>query len=84
MRCPYCRSEELKVVDKRDSEDDSIRRRRECIKCSKRFTTYERVLPMDLFVVKSDGKREAFSEEKKGWRTDKEFCLDAPLKSIGL
>jgi transcriptional repressor NrdR len=62
MRCPYCNSVELKVVDKRDSGDE-IRRRRECLKCGKRFTTYERV-ERDLFVIKKDGKRERFLREK--------------------
>lgn len=62
MKCPYCNSCDLKVVDKRDSGDE-IRRRRECVKCGKRFTTYERV-ERDLFVIKKDGKRERFSREK--------------------
>ena len=65
MRCPFCRSEETKVVDSRlASEGDQVRRRRECLKCSERFTTYEyaeRNLPR---VVKRDGRREPFNEEK--------------------
>jgi transcriptional repressor NrdR len=62
MQCPYCNSPDLKVVDKRDS-GDNVRRRRECLRCGKRFTTYERV-ERDLFVIKKDGKRERFSREK--------------------
>ena len=63
MRCPYCGNEETKVVDKRDT-DGVNRRRRECLKCEKRFTTYERVDLIDLFVVKKDGTREGFDREK--------------------
>lgn len=65
MRCPYCSEIDNKVIDSRLSKDGrTIRRRRECIPCSRRFTTYEKleeVLPM---VVKKDGRREAFSREK--------------------
>ncbi len=62
MLCPYCNASELRVKDKRDSGSE-IRRRRECQKCQKRFTTYERV-ELDLGVIKKDGKREKFSREK--------------------
>ena len=62
MQCPYCTSSETKVTDKRDSGSES-RRRRECLKCSKRFTTYERV-ELDLNVIKKDGRREKFSRDK--------------------
>jgi len=62
MQCPYCNSNELKVTDKRDSGVE-IRRRRECLKCKKRFTTYERV-ELDLNIVKKDGRREKFSRDK--------------------
>ena len=61
MRCPFC-SGETSVIDKRDGED-STRRRRECDKCSKRFTTYERP-EIVVMVVKKDGRREAYSREK--------------------
>lgn len=65
MLCPYCAHQESKVVDKRDSADDrSIRRRRECLRCAKRFTTYERVEMLDLRVIKKDGKREIFDKNK--------------------
>lgn len=65
MKCPYCFSLETGVVDSRDSEDlTSIRRRRECQHCSKRFTTYERVESVELIVVKKDGRRERFDKGK--------------------
>jgi transcriptional repressor NrdR len=65
MRCPYCAHLETKVIDSRDAEDVEVtRRRRECEKCEKRFTTYERVEMVDLYVIKKDGKREPFSREK--------------------
>lgn len=64
MKCPYCGSTEIKVADKRDSGDGVIRRRRECLKCRKRFTTYERIETIDLLVIKKDGKREQFDREK--------------------
>jgi transcriptional regulator NrdR len=64
MKCPFCGSTELKVIDKRESVDDSNRRRRECIKCSKRFTTYERIEMIEITVVKKDGRREPFNRDK--------------------
>ena len=65
MRCPYCFHEETKVNDKRETKElDVTRRRRECLKCKKRFTTYERVESLDLVVIKKDGRREAFDREK--------------------
>ena len=62
MLCPYCTSPETKVTDKRDA-GSVTRRRRECLKCGKRFTTYERV-ELDLNVIKKDGRREKFSRDK--------------------
>ncbi len=62
MLCPYCTASETKVTDKRDS-GSVARRRRECLKCGKRFTTYERV-ELDLNVIKKDGRREKFSQDK--------------------
>jgi transcriptional repressor NrdR len=62
MLCPYCNNLETKVTDKRDC-DSITRRRRECLKCSKRFTTYERV-ELELNVIKKDGRREKFSRKK--------------------
>ncbi len=63
MKCPYCLAEETKVVDKRDSET-STRRRRECLKCAKRFTTHERVDHVELIIVKKNGNRERFDRDK--------------------
>lgn len=65
MHCPYCGSRESEVVETRDSEDlDTIRRRRSCLSCQKRFTTYERVETVNLYVIKKDGRREQFNREK--------------------
>lgn len=65
MRCPKCGCEESKVVDSRPSENnDAIRRRRECIQCGNRFTTYERREEMPLMVVKKDGRKETFDRSK--------------------
>ncbi len=63
MKCPYCHKSDTKVVDKRDSED-SIRRRRECLNCKKRFTTYERIELLNLAVVKKDNAREPYNRNK--------------------
>jgi len=65
MRCPYCGHDETKVVDSRTSESqDAIRRRRECLQCSERFTTYERREEMPLMVVKKGGEIEPFDRGK--------------------
>lgn len=65
MRCPYCQEFESRVVDSRSCENGScIRRRRECLACKRRFTTYERVEERPLMVVKKDGSREPFSRDK--------------------
>ncbi|MCL5010480.1 MAG: transcriptional regulator NrdR [Patescibacteria group bacterium] len=65
MKCPFCLNLETEVVETRDSEDlETIRRRRACLKCQKRFTTYERIENANLIVIKKDGKRERFSREK--------------------
>jgi len=65
MRCPFCASEEDKVVDSRAAQDGrSVRRRRECLACGKRYTTYEYVEKVSLTVVKNDGKREDFDRQK--------------------
>jgi transcriptional repressor NrdR len=65
MKCPYCGCVKTKVVDKRDYADEPVtRRRRECMKCFKRFTTYERIEKIDLNVMKRDGSVEIFSREK--------------------
>lgn len=65
MRCPFCNHPEDKVIDSRESkEGESIRRRRECLKCSRRFTTYERIDEIPYMVVKKDGRREKFDRQK--------------------
>ena len=65
MKCPFCGDLESKVVDSRHSEDGlSIRRRRECLKCQRRFTTYEIVESLPIIVVKRDGSRQAFDRNK--------------------
>ena len=65
MHCPFCSSDESKVVDSRDSEaGDAIRRRRECLACERRYTTYERVEEVPLMVAKRDGRLEVFSRQK--------------------
>ncbi len=65
MRCPFCGYHDSKVVDSRVAKDgDSIRRRRECINCNRRFTTYERIEEVAQMVIKKDGRREAFDRWK--------------------
>lgn len=65
MKCPFCGFVNDKVVDSRESKEaDSIRRRRECLKCEKRFTTYERIDEIPYMVVKKDGRREKFDRQK--------------------
>ena len=65
MKCPYCGSKDTEVVETRDSDDlETIRRRRACLKCEKRFTTYERVENINLVVIKKDGRREQFNRDK--------------------
>ena len=65
MRCPFCSHIEDKVVDSRESKDgDSIRRRRECLDCGRRFTSYERIDEIPYMVVKKDGKRESWDRNK--------------------
>lgn len=65
MKCPFCGHKEDKVVDSRSTaEDSAIRRRRECLKCDKRFTTYEYIEEMSLRVIKKDGRRESFDRQK--------------------
>ena len=65
MKCIYCGSEDHKVLDSRNSdENNSIRRRRECIKCGRRFTTYETIETTPILVVKSDGSRQSFDASK--------------------
>lgn len=75
MKCPYCGNNQTEVVETRDNEElGTIRRRRACIACGKRFTTYERVENIDLYVIKKDGRRELFNQDKlkKGMLTSTE------------
>jgi len=65
MRCPYCEHPESKVIDSRESKNGwSVRRRRECLSCEKRFTTYEKIEEIPYMVVKKDGRRQAFDGQK--------------------
>jgi transcriptional repressor NrdR len=63
MKCPYCGYSDSKVIDSRDV-NDGVRRRRQCLSCQVRFTTYERLQPTGLFVIKKDKRREEFSQDK--------------------
>ena len=64
MECPYCNNNETKVTDSRDTGTYTIRRRRECLKCNKRFTTYEYIEMTPVYVIKKDGRREKFDRTK--------------------
>ena len=65
MICPFCSNVRTRVVDKREIGAGTVtRRRRECSKCGKRFTTYERVEPLDLYIIKKDGRREPYDRQK--------------------
>jgi transcriptional repressor NrdR len=79
MKCPFCAQRKSRVIDTREI-GDGIRRRRECQNCHRRFTTYERVAPINLFVIKSDGRREAFNHDKllEGIRL---ACTKRPIPS---
>jgi transcriptional repressor NrdR len=64
MRCPFCSYHETKVIETRETGEDITRRRRECLNCEKRFTTYEKMESFTLRIIKKDGNREAFDKEK--------------------
>jgi len=64
MQCPYCNHQNTKVTDSRDTGIYSIRRRRECLECQRRFTTYEHVELSPVYVIKKDGKREQYNKDK--------------------
>lgn len=65
MKCPFCGYEESKVIDSRPTDEgERIRRRRECLKCAKRFTTYEMIESLPIIVIKKDGSRESFDRQK--------------------
>lgn len=78
MHCPFCGQADSKVIDSRESPD-GVRRRRECLGCGMRFTTYERIHALPLMVVKRDGRREAFSTEKLA-RSVRLACAKRPLE----
>ena len=79
MKCPYCGQMESKVVDSRPADDgESIRRRRECLACKKRFTTYETVETLPLIVIKKDGSRQSF-ETNKGLTGIIRACTQRPV-----
>ena len=63
MNCPYCNYSDSRVIDSRDV-DEGIRRRRQCLSCNARFTTYERIQPASLFIIKKDQRREEYNREK--------------------
>lgn len=64
MKCPYCNFLETKVLETRETEEDVTRRRRECLKCTKRFTTYEQIELINIMILKKDGSREIFNRQK--------------------
>jgi transcriptional repressor NrdR len=64
MKCPYCGSEDLKTLETRDSQDNAVRRRKECVNCERRFTTYEYIEKYELMVRKKDGRTERFNLDK--------------------
>jgi len=81
MRCPFCNHTDGKVVDSRASKDgDSIRRRRECLKCGRRFTTYERIEEVAQMVIKKDGRRENFDR----WKIKSGILKAVEKRPVGL
>ncbi|HRS06852.1 MAG TPA: transcriptional regulator NrdR [Candidatus Ratteibacteria bacterium] len=81
MKCPYCGFLEDKVIDSRESEDGlQVRRRRECLRCEKRYTTYEEIEKKPLIVVKKDGRRENFVKEKV-FNGIKKACEKLPIST---
>jgi transcriptional repressor NrdR len=78
MLCPFCRQGETKVIDSRGSEEFVIRRRRKCLQCGRRFTTYEKLEESPLKVVKKDGSRVVFDREKIRYGIEK-ACYKRPV-----
>jgi len=72
MKCPFCSHTKSRVTDKRESPE-GIRRRRECLKCRKRFTTYEKISKEKIYIIKKDGRREPFNREKLESGIEKAF-----------
>lgn len=81
MQCPFCRKGETKVVDSRTSDDFAVRRRRECLSCNRRFTTYERIEESPLKVIKKDGTRVPFDRERIRRGIEK-ACYKRPVSDI--
>ncbi len=77
MKCPYCSHPDSRVIDTREV-GAGIRRRRECLQCRQRFTTYERIAPIHLMVIKSDGRREEFSRDKV-FKSIQVACVKRPI-----
>ena len=83
MKCPFCQIDNDKVIDTRTGEEGFvIRRRRQCVNCDKRFTTYERIAELDIRVVKKDGAREPFRPEKIRLGLER-ACWKRPIPSAG-
>ena len=80
MRCPFCKNDETKVIDSRNSQDFSIRRRRECLDCSRRFTTYERIEESPIKVIKKDGTRVPFDRNRIRAGIEK-ACYKRPISN---
>lgn len=78
MMCPYCRHGETKVIDSRTSQDFVIRRRRECLACARRFTTYEKIEESPIRVIKKDGSRVPFDRDKIAQGLEK-ACYKRPI-----
>ena len=78
MHCPFCRHDETKVVDSRTSQQFAIRRRRECLECGRRFTTYEKIEESPLKVIKKDGSRVPFDRDKIRFGLEK-ACYKRPI-----
>lgn len=79
MICPFCRHDETKVIDSRTSDPATIRRRRECLKCERRFTTYEKVEQAPIKVIKKEGSRVPFDREKIRFGLEK-ACYKRPVR----
>lgn len=80
MRCPFCKNDETKVIDSRNSQDFSIRRRRECLDCNRRFTTYERIEESPIKVIKKDGTRVPFDRTRIRAGIEK-ACYKRPISN---
>ena len=82
MNCPYCEHDETKVLETRETEDGVTRRRRECLKCNKRFTTYEQIELTEITIVKKGGKKTAKEYWKQGGFLGKTWWMPHSMKSI--